>query len=475
MRAGRSWATPRFLKGARDADSSLIASDHCRESRVPAGIAEVNASWWWGWMRQLAEFGLVQLLVQACTAVAGLLLVRGMTKEDYALFAIVNAMQTTGTVLSENGIGLALQSVGGRVWSDRARFSSLLATALAVRRRFTIGALAVTVPLSLWMLWRNGASVPLAIGLTLCVVAGVIPMIGTAMFVTALQLHAEYRRLQRVNLSQAVLRLGLIAGLVATRISTWNAALVGVIGNGAQLILARRAGRHLVNPEAQPNAEDRREILRLSRQWMPNVIFFCVQGQITLLILTLAGNATGIAEVTALGRIAALFAILAAVFSNVIGPRFARCQDLARLPRLYLLLVGGALFTLLPVVAMAWLLPGPFLWLLGAQYAGMENESLWVVAAVCVSQLSTVLWTLNSSKAWIRFQSRAFIPVILIAQIIAALVLDLRQFHAVLIFNLVTAIAPLPVLALDAWVGMRHRLPTTPRSPSSIAGPPEPS
>jgi hypothetical protein len=48
-----------------------------------------------------------------------------------------------------------------------------------------------------------------------------------------------------------------------------------------------------------------------------------------------------------------------------------------------------------------------------------------------------------------------FIPAIVVAQIAAAALLDLRQFHDVLVFSLVTASAPVPLYLLDAIFGLR--------------------
>ncbi|MGH7887934.1 MAG: hypothetical protein ACREPG_08720, partial [Candidatus Binatia bacterium] len=99
--------------------------------------------------------------------------------------------------------------------------------------------------------------------------------------------------------------------------------------------------------------------------------------------------------------------------------------------------------------------PEPFLWLLGEKYQGLAGECIWVVGAGLIAQLGTVMWSLNSSKGWIRCQALGYIPAILTAQLSAALYLDLSQFHQVLLFNLFTVAAPLPMYALDAWRGLR--------------------
>lgn len=414
-----------------------------------------RVEWLKRWTMRLVEFGAVQALVQVFSAVAGLLIVRSLAKEDYALFAITNSMQTTANVLADLGIGIGLRSIGGRVWQDPERFGQLLNTALSLRRQFALGSLAVTVPVAGWMLWRNGADPWLLTGLCLCLAAGVIPLLGVSVFNVCLQMHAQYRRMQQLDLGNAVLRAGIIAVLAASHLNSLLAATVGVLGSWVQMILGRRWARCLINPAAPVNAEDRRELIRLSLKSLPNSVFFCFQGQVTLLILTLVGNPTGIADITAIGRIAALFAVFSAVFVSVIGPRFARCQEPTRLPRLYLMLVGLTALVLAPLVALAWLMPEPLLWLLGDKYTGLESECVWVVATGCVGQLASVMYTLNAGKAWIWAQSFGYVPIIITTQVATALCLDLRQFHDILIFNLVTMAAPLPVYAVDAWRGLR--------------------
>jgi len=407
------------------------------------------------WTLRLAEFGFVQGLVQLLTAVAGLLVVRTLAKHEYAIYAIANSMQATCNLLADVGIGIGVRSIGGRVWNDPARFGQLLNTTLGLRRRFAVVSLGVSLPLAAWMLWRNGATVPAIIGLCAVIVLAVIPLLGVTAWGTCAQLHGEYRRLQKLDFGNAMMRCALIGLLVLTKMNALLATSVGVVGNWVQVMFLRRWAHEKVHAAAPPNVEDRRELLRLSLKWLPNVVFYCLQGQVTLLILTFFGNPTGVADITALGRVAALLTIFSVTFANVLAPRFARCQEPARLPRLYLLLVGGTLAVLAPLVLCAWLFPAPLLWLLGGKYAGLKQECGWIVAAGCVSQICSVMWSLNSSKAWIRLQSLALIPMVLGAQLFTAFCLDLRQFHNVVIFNLVSAAAFLPLNLADAYFGLK--------------------
>jgi hypothetical protein len=122
------------------------------------------------------------------------------------------------------------------------------------------------------------------------------------------------------------------------------------------------------------------------------------------------------------------------------------------------MLVGGTLTLLLSCWFFACMFTNQFLWLLGAKYQNRASECVWVCAAACVGQLGGVLWALNSNKAWIRFQTIAYIPTIALAQAATAYFLDLREFHNVLLFYVITAAAPLPIYLVDAYWGLKGKL-----------------
>ena len=428
-----------------------------------------HGRWIAGWAAKVAEFGFVQCWVQLFTGVAGLLIIRALAKEQYAFYAIANQMQTACNLLAELGIGVGVRSIGGRVWQDRRRLGELVQTALGLRRWFALFSIGGCLPVAAWMLRRNGADWPTIVALCIVLVASVLPLLTSSVLTIVPQLHGEYRRIQKLDFGNGLLRLGMAAGLYATRMNAWLAAAIGAVNNFVQMTALRPWAREHADPEAATSAEDRRQLLDLSVRTFPNTLFFCFQGQVTLLILTLVGNSGGIADVTALGRLAVLLMAFSTAFSNVLVPRFARCQDARRLPRLYFGLVGATIALLAPVLAVAWVHPGPLLWILGQQYAGLEAECRLACLIACVNQLVSVIWQLNLTKAWIHIQAFAYIPTLVAAQVIGALVLDLHRFYDVLLFALITVAAPLPPYLADSIAGMRRLR----RSPSDGSGRPE--
>ena len=315
-------------------------ADTIEPAATPIGKYAAHLGWLFLWGRRVAEYGFVQCWVQLLTAVAGLIIVRTLAKQDYALYAITNSMQSTCHLLSDVGIGIGVRSIGGRVWSDRRRLGELINTALGMRRLFAIFSIAVCLPIAAWMLWKNGASPLTNALLCLILLVGLLPLLSSSVFSIVPQLHGEYRRMQKLDFGNAALRLVMIGTLAISRMNAWLAASVAAVTNWIELFCNRRWASDHADSMAPTNSGDRHELWRLTKSWGPNVLFFCVQGQVTLLILTLVGTATNIADITALGRIAALFVVFSTVFNNVITPRFARCQDASRLLRLYVGLGG---------------------------------------------------------------------------------------------------------------------------------------
>lgn len=406
------------------------------------------------WTLRVLEFGTVQGGAQLLNAITGLLIVRALSKEDYALFAIANSMQAACYLLAELGTGMGFQSIGGRVCDDRKRLGSLLNTTLRLRGQFAIVSFGICIPSAAWLLWKNGADGWMIAALCGVMAVGAAPVVSSSIFIMVPQLHGEFRRIQGLHLGSAALRFLLIGGLAFTWLNAVLATVVGALGNWSQVVFLRRWAWQRADSSAPLDTSDRREMFRLSIKSLPNTLFFCFQGQVTLLILTFLGSPAAIADITALGRFAALLAVFSAVFANVLLPRFSRCQDSKRLPGLYFLLAAAAVLVVAPFAVLSWVFPELLLWLLGEKYAALGTECGWVVTTGCVSLVLGTMWGLNYSKAWIRLQSIFFIPCVLGTQVIAALCLDLSNFHDVVIFGFATALSTLPVYLGDALLGL---------------------
>jgi hypothetical protein len=192
--------------------------------------------------------------------------------------------------------------------------------------------------------------------------------------------------------------------------------LIASLSFGIQGILLRRWAAEGADLQAGANDDDRRTIWRIIRQQTPNTIYYCMQGQLMVFLLSIFGSTRHVAEVGALGRLAVFFGLITSVMTGIVQPRFARCQQKARLKRIYGLTMLGFGLISVGLVTIAIVLPGPFLWLLGGQYAHLRRELVYVVLLTVIQAFTGAIYVLNAARAWVR-NAWLSIPIILCVQI----------------------------------------------------------
>jgi O-antigen/teichoic acid export membrane protein len=392
------------------------------------------------------------MLVQLIGFAAGILLVRQLDQHEYALFTIANTMQGTINVLADIGISIGLVSIGGRVWQDRKRFGELVSTGLKLRRKLGAAAVLGVTPLLYFMLVKNGASVFYAALLIIAVLGGLYVQLSLGVLDVVPRLRSDIRQIQKIDFTGSIARLAILVALAFIFLNAGVAALVGSSALLLQYLLLRRYARGVIDLHAGENADDRKAMIGFIRNLAPNAIFYCLQGQITILLITIFGHRAGaVAEVGALGRLAMIFAVLGNLITNIFAPAFARCQEARKLGWLYAGIAGGVAGFSLLVLSGAALLPNEFLFVLGNRYSHLQHELLLMVGGATLNMIASTLWTLNASRAWIA-GSWLYIPLTLGTQLLLIPFIDFSTVNGVLTFNLFSAF---PSLLLN--IGLSYR------------------
>lgn len=412
--------------------------------------------------RIVGNFALVQAGVQVIGFLSGILLVRWLSQREYAYFTIANTMQGTINLLADIGISVGLVSIGGRVWHDRYRFGQLINAALGVRRRLGALAIVVVTPIMYSMLVKNGASSLYTAVLIGAVLAGLVIQLSIGVLSVVPRLRSDIGRIQVIDVTGAVVRLLLLTALLFISLKagvTWLNASVAVAIATAVLLLQYAMLRHyatgVVDLNALENAEDRHEIIRLTRHLAANAVFYCLQGQITIFLISFfAHHVNAVAEVGALGRLAMIFTVLSNLLANVFVPAFARCQSRRKLRWLYAAILGGVAAFSLAVLAFAALFPEQFLFVLGSKYAHLRYELLLMVGGAVIGSLTGTFWALNASKAWVA-GAWLYIPLTLATQIALIPYTDFSTVTGVLMFNLLSAVPNLLLNAVLSYRGFR--------------------
>ena len=402
--------------------------------------------------RRIGAYAVVQMVVQLIGFGSGILLVRWLPQREYAFFTIANSMQAMLMLLADIGISTGLLSIGGRVWHDRHRFGQLINTGLAVRRKLALAAVAIVAPILFVMLVRNGASPIYTLILTAFVLAGFSIQLAVDIFSVVPRLHSDIARIQKIDFVCAIVRLLCIVGLIYLFATASLAVAIATITFLLQFILLRTYSAKVVDLNAGQNEEDRREIVRLIKSLAANALFYCFQGQITVFLISFfAREATSVAEVGALGRLAMIFTVLMNMLINVFLPAFARCQNKRKLVFLYVAIAGGVTVFSTMVLAVAVLFPNEFLSILGNRYTHLHHELILMVSGAVITALAGSLWLLNASKAWIA-GSWLYIPLTVATQVALIPFTDFSSVAGVLTFNLISV---LPSLLLNLGLSFR--------------------
>jgi len=405
--------------------------------------------------RIVGNFAFVQVLVQLVGFASGILVIRRLEQNEYAYFTMANTMQGTINVLADMGISIGLMSIGGRVWQDRYRFGQLITTANNFRRRLGAVAVIVVAPVLYWMLTRNGASPFYAAALIGAILVGLLAQFSLGVLGVVPRLRSDVSRIQKIDLTGAIARLVILVGCALIFLNAGVAVLVGSMVILLQYWMLRNYAARVIDLNAPANAEDRAAMIGFVKNQAPNAIFFCLQGQITVFLISFFGTrATAVAEVGALGRLALIFAVLGHLLTNLLVPAFARCHDPKRLRLLYFAIVGGVAAFCAVVIAAAAFFPNQFLFVLGSKYAHLQRELLLMVAGTVMMMLAGTLWVLNASKAWVK-GSWLYIPLTIATQIALIPSTDFSNVSQVLIFNLISTVPNLLQNIILSYRGFR--------------------
>ena len=341
----------------------------------------------------------MQGLLQLLTALGGIIVIRRLEPNQYALYTIAFSAVGALAQMSSSGIIDGVMGIGGRVIGEPARMAALVATALRLRWRM---ALIVGPPITLVtivLLLRTGAG----IGETACLMA----LIGTILAVELQAsvrlvgpwLQSRFHEIQRIELVGGCVRLGLIAVVPGL----WPRALAALACTvAASFVQLRQFRRRLAPPgPALPDPAMRREIIAvIRRQWL-NDVNAMIFSQVGVWLLSLLASPFAVAEYGAFGRVAAIFTVITTSLHRVLLARYARAQRRAEVLGWYraTLAAAVALVTVPPLLALAF--PAPILSIFGPSYRGFTGDFQLFCASAGVAAMVTVTWWLNASRGWI--------------------------------------------------------------------------
>ncbi|MEP6746613.1 MAG: polysaccharide biosynthesis protein, partial [Bacteroidota bacterium] len=248
------------------------------------------------WGRLISITGSAQIMVQLISFVCGILVIRMLPTQEYALYTLANAMLGTMILLADSGVSTGVMAQGAKVWQNDAKLGAVLVTGLDLRKKFAIGSLIIATPALLYLLRHHGASWLVSI----LIIVSLIPAFFTGLSGTLLEIVFKLRQnivpLQKIQVMNNAGRLALLSALLLIFPWTFIAILAAGIPQIWANIRLRKLSASYADWTQKPDPVVRKEILYIVKRVIPGAIYYCLSGQITIWLISIFGTSKALAQ-----------------------------------------------------------------------------------------------------------------------------------------------------------------------------------
>jgi O-antigen/teichoic acid export membrane protein len=388
------------------------------------------------WIKLISITGTAQLIIQAISLVGGILVIRFLPTQEYALYTLANTMLGTMVVLADCGISNSVLAQAGKVWHDRIKLGSVLATGFNLRRKFAIAAVAIAGPFLLYLLRHHSAEWLTSLLITFSIIPAFIAALSGNLLSVGPSLHQVILPLQKIQVGVSLGRLVLLS--LSIFVFPW--AFLALFAAGLPQIWGNMRLRKIAAVYAdlgqKLDIQVKANTLSVVRRILPGSIYYCVSGQITIWIISIFGTTAAVAQIGALGRLSMMLNLFSSVFGVLIVPRFARLSSQNGLVlKRFIQIQFGLVVLFILIIFVVSAVPMQILWVLGKNYTSLGKELTLSVAGSCISLLAGLLFSLSTSRNW-AINPLVSIPLTIAAMACGVLMLDMSTLAGVLKFNL---------------------------------------
>ena len=378
--------------------------------------------------------------------VTGLLIVNVLPKEHYAVYTVLVACMQLMSGIADLSLGHAILPVVGQR-SDDKRWVVGVCSQIFYRRWLLMGlSVAIVVPYWIYTAAQHGWHGPGYVAAALLVLAAVMLSLRDSFMHVVLRVLQHITALNRNNFITNSARFLLVGGVLLLPIGSYTvaglfAALATAMFVSVQLNRWAFA-RHDI-PMQKLDAPQRREVdrqtLKIVVPLLPSAVFYHVQGVITIMIVSLFGTASMMAEVGAFGRLAMVLTVVDRVTDILLFPAIARAVNGRRLVSRLLMAHGAYMLVMLALFVSSLLFPDYWMLLLGAKYKDMQ-PLIWMVflTSILANAAAFAFRTLAARGATAR-QSLG-IPLLIATQVAYVVFFGVADLKAVLGFNLASSL-----------------------------------
>jgi O-antigen/teichoic acid export membrane protein len=371
---------------------------------------------------------------------ANLYLIRTLSVESYAQFGLSYGFQATVVTLMDLGFASTIVPLVGERFEDSHLVGRYVRAAKHLRDRFFWMLSPLIAVAFLYLMSKHHWNFKIQVVLLVSVLLSLYSSGKVSYFSAPLFL---YRRLRGYYLAQTmsgIMRLviyvvlgvcGFLNSSVAALLNALNVTLNG-------WLIGRQSRKCFTWPEKNDAAVEA-EVVKYILPAAPAIILGAFHGQIALFLVSIFGGTTSIAQVAALTRLGQLFAFLMTFNVIIVEPYIARLHS-SRLLSTYAKFIAAAILASSVLSIFSFLVPGPFLWLLGPKYRELRGLMGWVVVTACVNYVAGLMWIMNRSRKWVFWRGTILeIVLVLAVQIGYLVIVGMATTRSAVFFNFVSS------------------------------------
>lgn len=349
-------------------------------------------------------------------------------------------MAGTMAVLGDSGIGVGVTSLGGKVWADKNKLGLIIATGLALRKKFSIVILLIFLPILFALLLQHGASISAAFLISLAILPMFITELSGKILAIVPLLRQDIYPLQVINIYTAIFRFFCVCAFIFVL----PYATIAILTAGLVQVWQNHKLRKLASAQADLDQKEdavvRHELVQVTKKVLPGALYYCFSGQLTLWIISALGTTSSLAQFGALSRLTMVFTLMGTLFGTLITPRFARLPNRRKTIVLFFFHSQISMFFIVGfITAITAIFRCQLLFLLGDIYKDLTEALILVVIGGGLNLIASCIWSVNSARAFL--PPWYFNPSMgITGTIVFASIFDLNTLTGVLFLNIAMAI-----------------------------------
>jgi O-antigen/teichoic acid export membrane protein len=385
-------------------------------------------------MKEASRFFSLQLLITALNFLVGFMILRGLTKNDYATYTAAMAILSIFTDVTSAGIGPAMNVIAGKHHADRIEMGALVNTALSFRNRVAVYLAVPILCYAGWQFWLLNVPTPVALFVIAILAIGGVVQLQISILTVPLLFAQRVIELQLIGFKGAVakLLLGGIVLLTYPSVITFSVVVSAVFLYNWHLIAG--GASELYDKSAPIRAAYRKQIVNLFRANFINTLYLAFQGQIVILLCVLFGSTENVAEIGAMGKITAVFNLLNVFVVSYFIPAIAKEQSPGAILVKCYKVIGFYVVAAVPILIVAFLFPDVLLMILGEKYANLTDLLPLYVSISVLALFQGVIYRFCAAKGWVRYYF-VYTPITIIAQVTMLFFFGLSDIWSILYFN----------------------------------------